>query len=123
MLKIIETLSTPTCLVAECGGAVTKDDYAVWDEAADAAIAAAGAGKASAVFIMTSSPCDADWDAMKADFELGAHEYQEFARVAYVGDVKWVDFVVKAFGWMTKAEEKTYSANETDAAVAWARAR
>ena len=118
MFKILDS-PTPKVVVVECGGKLTTDDYDVLDKALDAAIAAAGDARPSMVFSMTSSPMDADWDAMKDDMEFGFGQYRELGRVAYVGDIKWVDWVVKAFGWMTRAEEKTFPAESMDAAIAW----
>ena len=120
MLNILRS-STPTTVVVECGGKVTADEYQALDKAVAAAVAAAGDAKPSMVFTMTSSPMDADWDAMKDDMKFGFDEYKELGRVAYVGDIKWVDWVIKAFGWMTKAEEKTFPVDQLDAAVAWAK--
>jgi hypothetical protein len=119
MLKILDR-STPTTVVVECGGKLTTDDYAVLEKALEPAVAAAGDAKPAMVFLMTSSPMDADWDAMKDDAKFGFGRYRELGRVAYVGDIAWLDWVVKAFGWMTKAEEKTYPAADLDAAIAWA---
>jgi hypothetical protein len=119
MLDIIADKSTATCVVVECGGAITAPEYEAWIAAMNAAIAEAGPGKASAVFVMESTPHDADWDAVKADFS-GMHAYQSLARVAYVGDSRWLKWVIDAFGWLTKAEEKTYSPDQLAEAVAWA---
>jgi hypothetical protein len=119
MLDVLADKSTPTCVVVECGSAITAEGYEAWIAAMNAAIETAEPGKASAVFVMTSTPHDADWDAVKADFS-GMHAYQSLARVAYVGDSKWLNWVIDAFGWLTKAEEKTYSSGQLDEAVAWA---
>jgi hypothetical protein len=119
VLNVLAEKSTPTCVVAECGGKITAEEFRSCDGVLDAAIEASG-GKATAVFYMTSSPMDADWAAFKDDWAMGTHEYRELAKVAYVGDVAWVDFVVKAFGWITRAEEKTFPADQLDEAIAWA---
>jgi hypothetical protein len=119
MLKILDGTTAAT-VVVECGGKLTTDDYATLGKALDDAVEAAGETKPSMVFYMTSSPMDADWDAVKDDAKFGLGQYRELARVAYVGDIKWVDWVVKAFGWMTKAEERTFPADRLDDAIAWA---
>ena len=120
MLKILDA-STPTCVVVECGGALTTDDYDAMLKALDAAVAAAGDGKASMVFSMTTSPSDANWGAFKDDMKFGFGEYRELGRVAYVSDIKWVDWMVDAFGWMYKADSKTFAADQLDGAIAWAK--
>lgn len=119
MLKVLQDKSTATCVVAECGGPMTAQEYEAWRDAVNEAISAATPGGACAVFVMTSSPMDADWSAFKAD--AGSFSvYQALDRVAYVGDVKWVDWVVDAFGWLTKAQEKTFEAGQLEEALAWA---
>jgi hypothetical protein len=119
MIKILEA-STPTCIVVECGGKLTTEDYDAMLEALDRAIAAAGADKPSMVFTMTESPMDADWAAFKDDMRFGTGEYRDLARVAYVGDIAWVKLMVDALGWMTKAENKTFPLDQLDEAIAWA---
>ena len=119
MLKVLADKSTPTCLVAECGGKITADEFRKYAAALDAAIEA-GAGKASAVCLISSSPSE-DWGSFKEDLKLARRDASKLTRVAYVGDVKWVDWGVKAFGWLWRGgEEKVFPTGELDAAIAWA---
>jgi len=119
MLKVLEDKSTPTCLVAELDGKITVGDFRSYATALDAAIEAGG-GKASAVCLISSSPSE-DWGSFKEDLKLSSRDASKLTRVAYVGDVKWVEWGVKAFGWLWwSVEERVFSSGELDAAIAWA---
>jgi len=120
MLKLLADKSTPTCLVAELDGKITVDDFRAYATALDAAIEAGG-GKASAVCLISSSPSE-DWGSLKEDLKLARRDASKLTRVAYVGDVKWVEWGVKAFGWLWRGgEEKVFPSSELDAAIAWAK--
>jgi len=122
MLKVLAERSTLTCVVARWGDRITAEQFEALGSAIDAAVAAAeeNGEQASAVLAFDSMPMVADWAAFKSDMSFLRHRYGELARVAYVGDVKWIEFKVQAFGWLTKPEDRTFAADELDAAITWA---
>jgi hypothetical protein len=121
MIEILSARSTPTCVVSRWGDTLRAEDFVALDAAVDAALEAAGKeGKASAVFVFESMPFPGNWDALKSDASFVRHEYSQLACVAYVGDVKWIDFKIKALGWTTRPDDRTFAATELDAAIAWA---
>lgn len=119
MLELMDNRSTPTCLVARCGGKVSGDDYDAFLPIVDKAIADGG-GHASAVFLMESSPSYADGKAFQDDVSFAIHRYAKLDRVAFVGDIKWVDAMVRTFAWLTRAEERVFSGDQLDSAILWA---
>jgi hypothetical protein len=119
MLKILEDKSTPNCLVAELDGKITVDEFRAYATALDAAIEA-GEGKASAVCLISSSPSE-DWGSFKEDLRLARRDASKLTRVAYVGNVKWVELGVKASGWLWRGGEvRVFPSGDLDAAIAWA---
>ena len=121
VIEILSARSTPTCVVSQWGDPLRAEDFVVLDAAVDAALEAAGQdGRASAVFVFGSMPFPENWDALKSDTSFVRHEYSRLARVAYVGDVKWIDFKIKALGWTTRPDDRTFASTELDAAIAWA---
>jgi len=122
MIEVLAAESTPTCVVSRWGNPLRAEDFVVLDAAVDAALEAAGQeGKASAVFVFESMPFPKNWDAIKSDTSFVRHEYSQLARVAYVGDVKWIDIKIAALGWTTRPDDRTFASTELDAAIAWAR--
>jgi hypothetical protein len=121
MIEMLPDRSTPTCVVCRWGNRLEAEDFAPLEAAIEAALETAGeGGTASAVFIFDSMPFPQDWDAVKSDTSFVRHGYSDLARVAYVGDVKWIDFKIEAFGWTTKPDDRTFASTELDAAIAWA---
>jgi len=113
--------STPRCLVVRCGGKITGAEYTIFLDDFDTA-AKTAPGSLSAVFVLESTPSYGDIEAFKGDWRFGTHEYGRLRRVAYVGDVGWIKALVKTFGWLTRAEERTFSSSEFDDAREWASA-
>jgi hypothetical protein len=121
MIEILPDRSTPTCVVSQWGDTLRAEDFVALDAAVDAALEAADPdGKASAVFVFESMPFPENWDAIKSDTSFVRHEYSKLARVAYVGDVKWIDIKIAALGWTTRPDDRTFASTELDAAIAWA---
>ena len=121
MIEILAERSTPACVVARWGERLTAEDFEVLGTAIDVAAEAAGkGGKASAVFIFESMPFPKDWDAVKSDTSFIWNGYNDLARVAYVGDVKWIDFKIAALGWTTRPDDRTFPSTELDDAINWA---
>lgn len=119
MIAIDKTESTGNCIVVHCGGKIEGAEYDAFLDEFDTAAGRAG-GNLSAVFVIKSAPSYGDSEAFRDDVHFGTHEYRELRRAAYVGDVGWVDALVKAFGWLTRTEERVFPASEFEAAVAWA---
>ena len=121
MIEILSDRSTPTCVVSQWGNPLRAEDFLVLDDAIDVALQAAGqGGTASAVFVFVSMPFPENWDAIKSDTSFVVHEYSQLARVAYVGDVKWIDLKIAALGWTTRPDDRTFASTELDAAITWA---
>ena len=121
MIEILSDRSTPTCVVSQWGDSLRAEDFVVLNAAVNAALEAAGQeGKASAVFIFESMPFPKNWDAIKSDTSFVRHEYSQLARVAYVGDIKWIEIKIAALGWTTRPDDRTFASTELDAAIAWA---
>jgi hypothetical protein len=119
MLEVMEERSTPTCVVVRCGGKVSGEDYERFLPVIDDAIER-GAGHASGVFVIESSPSYGDSRAFDDDVSFVIHRYAKLDRVAFVGDVKWVDSMVRAFAWLTRAEERVFPSDQLDEAIQWA---
>ena len=121
MIEVLSDRSTPTCVVSRWGDPLQAEDFVDLDKAVDAALQAAGQdGKASAVFVFESMPFPENWDAIKSDTSFVRHEYSQLARVAYVGEVKWIDIKIAALGWTTRPDDRTFASTELDEAIAWA---
>ncbi len=122
MLEVIEDMSTPTCVVARCGGKVSGEDYERFLPVIDEAIEN-GNGHASGVIVLDSSPAYGDLKAFEDDVSFVIHRYARLDRVAFVGDVRWVDTIIRAFAWLTRAEERFFAADQVDEAIEWAEGR
>ncbi len=119
MLEVMDERSTPTCVVVRCGGKVSGEEYEGFLPVVDAAIER-GAGHASGVFVIEASPSYGDPKAFEDDVSFVIHRYAKLDRVAFVGDVKWVDSMVRAFAWLTRAEERVFPGDQLDEAIEWA---
>lgn len=119
MLEVMEERSTPTCVVVRCGGKITGEEYERFLPIIDDAIERA-AGYASGVFVIETSPSYGDSKALEDDVSFVIHRYAKLDRVAFVGDVKWVDSMVRAFAWLTRAEERVFPGDQLDEAIEWA---
>lgn len=119
MIEIDRDRSTAGCIVVRCGGSIQGAEYDAFLDEFDKAAGRFG-GNLSAVFVIESPPSYGDSDAFKDDLHFGTHEYRELRRAAYVGDVEWVEALVRAFGWLTRTEERVFAASQLDAALAWA---
>ncbi len=119
MLEVMEERSTPTCVVVRCGGKVSGEEYERFLPVIDEAIER-GAGHAAGVFVIESSPGYGDAKAFSDDVSFTIHRYAKLDRVAFVGDVKWVDSMVRAFAWLTRAEERVFPSDQLDEAIEWA---
>jgi hypothetical protein len=118
MLEVMHDRSTPTCLVVRCGGKISEEEYAAFRVAIDEVIQRAA--EPSAVFVVESSPGYGDSEVAREDLSFGTHEYRQLRRAAFVGDVKWVNNIVKAFSWLTRTEERVFEGSDLEQAIQWA---
>lgn len=103
----------------EASGKLAAEDYR--DVVLPAIEKALAAGDVRVVIVMR------DFDglsegALWQDLKMGVEHLRGWKKVALVTDIGWMSHATDLFGWMTPGETKTFSLDERDDAVAWARA-
>ncbi len=61
-----------------------------------------------------------DFEAAKQDFKFGFGEYKHIHRAAFVGGLKWLEWLTRVIGSFTNAEEKHFSKDQSQVAFDWA---
>ena len=117
MIEILAQ-STETCIGFKISGEVTAEDYDVLIPQLDQAIAATG--KINMLVLMGEFKGMKGLDAAKADFHFGTHQYRQVEKAAFVGDKKWLNWVVKIMDPFTRrTDEKLYESDQLDEAWQW----
>ena len=97
---------------------MTAEDYDRFLPKLDKSIAAHG--KVNLLIVMGDFEGWSDWDAAKADFKLGTHQYRQVEKAAFVGDKKWQKWMVKMMDPFTRrTDERFFNPDELDAAWNW----
>jgi hypothetical protein len=99
-------------------GKVTADDYDALMPKLDEAISAHG--KINLLVVMGDFEGWKGMDAAKADFKFGNQEYRQVEKAAFVGDRKWMEWMVKIMDPFTRrTEEKFFPSDQLDDAWGW----
>ena len=119
---MIEVLSesTATCVGFKISGKVSAEDFDVMVPKLDEAISAHG--KVNLLMVMGDFEGISGLDAFKADFNFGTHQYRKVDKAAFVGDKKWLNWVVKIMDPFTRrTDEKLFASNQLEEAWQWVR--
>jgi hypothetical protein len=109
--------STDTCIGFKISGKVTAEDYDTMLPKLDEAIAAHGA--INLLVLMGDFEIEG-FDAAKADFQFGTHQYRQVAKAAFVSDKKWLEWMVKIMDPFTRrTKEKNFEPHQLNEAWAW----
>jgi len=117
MIKILPE-STDTCVGFKISGKVTAEDYDVMLPAVDKAID--DHGSVNLLVLVEGLESWKGFDAAKADFQFGTHQYRQVGKAAYVSDKRWFDRVIKIMDPLTRrTKEKTFEPHQLKDAWAW----
>jgi len=110
--------STEFCIGFKISGEVEADDYEKLLPKLDAAIAAHG--KINLLVVMEELEGFDGFEAAKADFRFGTHQYHQVEKAAFVSDKKWLERMIKIMDPFTRrTEEKIFEPEQLDEAWAW----
>jgi hypothetical protein len=117
MIQILPE-STDTCIGFKISGKVTAEDYDTLLPKLDEAIAAHG--KINLLVLMEDFEGWVGFDAAKADFKFGTHQYRQVEKAAFVSDKKWLEWSVKIMDPFTsRTVEKNFEPDQLEEAWAW----
>jgi hypothetical protein len=109
--------STDTCIGFKISGKVTAEDYETMLPKVDEAIAAHG--KINLLVLMGDFEVEG-FDAAKADFRFGTHQYRQVEKAAFVSDKKWMEWTIKIMDPFTRrTTEKNFEQDQIEEAWAW----
>lgn len=109
--------STDTCIGFKISGKVTAGDYETLLPKLDDAIAAHGAIN---LLVWTEDFDFEGFDAAKADFQFGTHQYRQVEKAAFVSDKRWLEWTVKIMDPFTRrTKEKIFEPDQLREAWAW----
>ncbi|MES0360826.1 MAG: STAS/SEC14 domain-containing protein [Anaerolineales bacterium] len=109
--------STGTCIGFKISGKVTAEDYQTLVPIVDEAIAAHGS--LNLLVLMEDFKAE-DFEAAKADFHFGTHQYRQVEKAAFVSDKKWMEWIVKIMDPFTRrTKEKNFEPDQIEEAWAW----
>jgi len=109
--------STGTSIGFKISGEVTAEDYEQLLPKLDEAIATHG--KINLLVLIEDFDFEG-FDAAKADFNFGTHQYRQVEKAAFVSDKKWLERMVKIMDPFTRrTAEKTFEPDQIEDAWAW----
>jgi len=109
--------STDTCIGFKISGEVTAEDYDALLPKLDEAIAAHGEIN---LLVLMGDFDFKGFDAAKADFRFGTHQYRQVGKAAFVSDKKWMERMVKIMDPFTRrTKEKNFEPHRLNEAWAW----
>lgn len=109
--------STETTIGFKISGEVTKEDYDSLLPRLDEAIEAHG--KINLLVVVEDFDFKG-FDAAKADFKFGTHQYRQVEKAAFVSDKRWLEWAIKVMDPFTRrTEEKIFEPNQLEKAWAW----
>ena len=109
--------STETTIGFKISGEVTKEDYDSLLPRLDEAIEAHG--KINLLVVVEDFDFKG-FDAAKADFKFGTHQYRQVEKAAFVSDKKWMERMVKIMDPFTRrVAEKTFDPDQLEEAWTW----
>lgn len=117
MIKILPQ-SSESCIGFHVSGRVTSEDYNVLLPLLDEAIAASG--RINMLVLMRDFEGWVGLEAIKADFELGTHQYRYVEKTAFVGKQKWLEWAVWIMDPFTRrTDERFFSPAQLEEAWQW----
>jgi hypothetical protein len=117
MIEILPE-STDTSIGFKISGKLTGEDYENLLPKVDQAIAAHG--HINLLVLMEDFEGKFDFDAAKADFQFGTHQYRQVEKAAFVSDKNWLEWIVKIMDPFTRrVEEKFFETQQLKDAWAW----
>jgi hypothetical protein len=117
---MIERMDTgsPRILGFVLKGRLHDEDYRAFAPVLEAAIATLGKVRLLARFVeFRGWDLHAAWD----DFKLGVAHYDDFERIAMVGDKEWEAWMARLCRPFTKASVRYFDASDVEGALAWLR--
>ena len=116
MLEILPK-STESCIGFKISGEVTAADYDALLPNLDEGIAVHG--KINLLVVVEDFEFEG-WEAAKADFQFGKHQYRQVEKAAFVCDKKWMESLIKLMDPFTRrTDEKTFELDQLEEAWAW----
>ena len=110
--------STETCIGFKVSGKVTAEDYDAFIPKLDEAISAHG--KINLLVLMGDFKGVKGLDAVKDDFKFGTHQYRQVEKAAFVGEKKWLEWIVKIMDPFTRrTDEKFFEPDQIEEAWQW----
>lgn len=110
--------STETCISFKVSGKVTAEDYDAILPKLDEAISEHG--KINLLILMDDFKGYGDLEAAKDDFEFGTHQYRQVEKAAFVGEKKWMEWMVKIMDPFTRrTDERFFVLDQLDEAWQW----
>jgi hypothetical protein len=98
-------------------GTVTKGDYDTILPRLDESIAEHG--KINLLVVIEEFDFKS-WEAAKADFQFGTHQYRQVEKAAFISKKKWQAWTVKILDFFTRrTDEKTFEPDQLEEAWAW----
>ena len=117
MIEIL-TRSTESCIGFKISGKVTAEDYEVLVPKVDEAITASG--KINLLAVMGDFEGVKGFDAVKADFKFGTQQYRQVEKAAFVGEKKWMEWMIKIMDPFTRrTDEKFFEPDQLEDAWQW----
>lgn len=109
--------STGANIGFKISGTVTKEDYDAFLPRLDEAIA--DYGKVNLLVVIEEFDFKG-WEAAKADFKFGTHQYRQVAKAAFISEVKWYEWAIKIMDPFTlRTDEKIFEPDQLEEAWAW----
>jgi hypothetical protein len=111
--------SSSTAIGFKISGQVTEEDYETLLPEIDKAIDAHG--KLNLLILVEDFDIHG-WEAVKADFQFGTHQYRQINKAAFVSDKKWFELLVNIMDPFTRrTEERNFDPEEIEDAWNWIR--
>ena len=117
-MLMISDRTTATCIVIHVEGGIEGAEYDTFAEVFENAVKQHG--DVNLVVIFKGSVHYGDLEAFKDDWRFAFSEYHHARRAAYVGEQHLINAMLRIFSPITRVEDKIFSSDETDEAIAWA---
>jgi hypothetical protein len=117
MIEILSQ-STESCLCFRLSGKVTGEDYQKFLTTLGEHIKTSG--EVNLVMELSDFESYGDFEAAKEDFKFVFGDYKRIHRAAFVGDQKFIEWVIRLMDPFTRTEEKQFPEGQTASAQIWA---
>ena len=110
--------SSGRCIGFKLSGKIAAEDYDILLSKVDEAISAHG--RINMLVMMGDFEGWASFDAAKADFRFGTHQYRQVEKAAFVGENKWQEWAIKVMDPFTRrTDERFFNLEQLDEAWSW----